>query len=286
MTPEQRVEYETRVRVRQAAIAAAAGILLMAAVLVQIGGPHVNVNEKTLGLITEHKRFTRDLIGSLVAALSLLALGWTLFWLWGAARSRDANIRPPFMGWIAVAGAVIQAISVVLYAVFFGNAASDFVSHGSQTWPEANALLNKSPLVAAQIGNYLGLLLLAVGFTLTSLNAMRVGLLTRFLGYLGIIAAVLTIIPLVPIPIVEAYWLLALAYLLSGRWPNAVPPAWSSGRPERWPSSAELRAARGQAAPRRRRGKPASEPAPAPAGTSAPVTTRASTPKRKRKRRK
>ncbi|MBV9943476.1 MAG: hypothetical protein JO262_15230 [Solirubrobacterales bacterium] len=286
MTPEQRVEYETRVRVRQAAIAAAAGILLMAAVLVQIGGPHVNVNEKTLGLITEHKRFTRDLIGSLVAALSLLALGWTLFWLWGAARARDANIRPSFMGWIAAAGAVIQAISVVLYAVFFGNAASDFVSHGSQTWPEANALLNKSPLVAAQIGNYLGLLLLAVGFTLTSLNAMRVGLLTRFLGYLGIIAAVLTIIPLVPIPIVEAYWLLALAYLLSGRWPNAVPPAWSSGRPERWPSSAELRAARGQAAPRRRRGKPASEPAPAPAGTSAPVTTRASTPKRKRKRRK
>ncbi|MBV9334840.1 MAG: hypothetical protein JO243_03025 [Solirubrobacterales bacterium] len=286
MTPEQRVEYETRVRVRQAAIAAAAGILLMAAVLVQIGGPHVNVNEKTLGLITEHKRFTRDLIGSLVAALSLLALGWTLFWLWGAARARDANIRPSFMGWIAAAGAVIQAISVVLYAVFFGNAASDFVSHGSQTWPEANALLNKSPLVAAQIGNYLGLLLLAVGFTLTSLNAMRVGLLTRFLGYLGIIAAVLTIIPLVPIPIVEAYWLLALAYLLSGRWPNAVPPAWSSGRPERWPSSAELRAARGQAAPRGGRGKPASEPAPAPAGTSAPVTTRASTPKRKRKRRK
>ena len=230
MTPEQRVEYEAGARTRQAAIAAAAGILLMVAVLVQIGGPHVSVNEKTLGLITEHKRFTRDLIGSLVAGLSLLALGWTLHWLWGAARARDPNIRPPFMGWIAVAGAVIQAVSVVLYAVFFGNAASDFVSHGSQTWPEANALLSRGPLVAAQIGNYLGLLLLAVGFTLTSLNAMRVGLLTRFLGYLGIIAAVLTIIPLVPIPVVEAYWLLALAYLLTGRWPNAVPPAWSSGR--------------------------------------------------------
>ena len=273
---------------RQAAIAAAAGILLMAAVLVQIGGPHVNVNEKTLGLITEHKRFTRDLIGSLVAALSLLALGWTLFWLWGAARARDANIRPSFIGWIAAAGAVIQAISVVLYAVFFGIAASDFVSHGSQTWPEANALLNKSPLVAAQIGNYLGLLLLAVGFTLTSLNAMRVGLLTRFLGYLGIIAAVLTIIPLVPIPVVEAYWLLALAYLLSGRWPNAVPPAWSSGRAEPWPSSQELRAARGQAPARGGRGKRAPEPAPQAVGapTPAPGSTRSTTPKRKRKRRK
>jgi len=288
MTAEQRVEYEGGVRTRQAAIAAAAGILLMAAVLVQIGGPHVNVNEKTLGLITEHKRFTRDLIGSIVAAFSLLALGWTLYWLWGAARARDPNIRPSFMGWIAAAGAVIQAVSVILYAVFFGHAASDFVSHGTQTYPEANALLTKGPLVAAQIGNYLGLLLLAVGFTLTSLNAMRVGLLTRFLGYLGIIAAVLTIIPLVPIPVVEAYWLLALAYLLSGRWPNGVPPAWSSGRVERWPSSQELRAARGQASPRG--GRAGRAPAPAPqavgAATPAPRSTRSTTPKRKRKRRK
>ena len=48
----------------------------------------------------------------------------------------------------------------------------------------------------------------------------------------------LTIIPLVPIPIVEAYWLLALAYLFSGRWPSGVPPAWASGRAEPWPSAA------------------------------------------------
>ena len=52
----------------------------------------------------------------------------------------------------------------------------------------------------ALTGAAVGFFLLAVGFTLTSLNAMRVGLLTRFLGYLGIIAAVLTIIPLVPRP--------------------------------------------------------------------------------------
>ena len=84
---------------------------------------------------------------------------------------------------------------------------------------------------------------------LVSLNAMRVGLLTRFLGYLGIIAGVLTIIPLVPIPIVEAYWLLALAYLLSGRWPSGVPPAWSSGEAVPWPGrQQQVRAARGEPA--------------------------------------
>jgi hypothetical protein len=121
-----------------------------------------------------------------------------------------------------------------------------------------------------------------------SLNAMRVGLLTRFLGYLGIIGGVLTIIPLVPIPIVEAYWLLALAYLLSGRWPSGVPPAWSSGRAEPWPSSQQLRAARGQPAARRGRAKPAPTPAPEPVGAPSPASagTRSTTPKRKRKRRK
>jgi hypothetical protein len=289
MQPKERLEYEARVRNRQAALAAVAGILLMLAVVVQIGGPHVNVSEKTLSLVTENKRFTRDLIGSIIAAFSLFALAWTLLWLWDAARARDPNVRPWFMGWIAAAGAVIQAIGVVVYAVAFGNAAHDFVGHGTQTWPEANALLTGGALVAAQIANYFGLLLLAVGIVLVSLNAMRVGLLTRFLGYLGIIAGVLTILPLVPIPIVEAYWLLALAYLLTGRWPSGVPPAWSSGRAERWPSSQELRAARaGQATPRGGRAKRAPEPAPQPVGAPAPTTgsTRSTTPKRKRKRRK
>jgi hypothetical protein len=290
MDTKQRLEYEARTRNRQAGIAAAAGILLILAVVIQIGGPHVSVNEKTLGLVTENKRATRDLVGSVVAAFSLVAIGWTLLWLWDAARAREPNLRPSFMGWIAVAGAGIQAVGVVVYAAAFGNAASDFVSHGSQTYPEANHLLTGGVLVAGQIANYLGLLLLAVAIVLISLNAMRVGLLTRFLGYLGIIAGVLTIIPLVPIPIVEAYFLLALAYLLSGRWPSGVPPAWSTGKVERWPSSAEVRAARGQSPARGGLFKPAPAPAPKPApepvGAPARSATRSTTSKRKRKRRK
>jgi hypothetical protein len=294
METEQRLEYEARVRPRQAAVAAAAGILLMVAVIIQLGGAHVSINEKTLGLITENKRFARDLIGSLATALSLFAVSWTLLWLWGAARARDSNVRPWFLGWIGAAGGVIQGISVIAYVLAFGSAAHDFVHQGQQTYPQAQALLSRGSLVIAQIGNYLGLFLLAIGLVLIALNSMRVGLLTRFLGYLGIIAGVLTIIPLVPIPIVEAYWLLALAYLLSGRWPSGVPPAWSSGRAEPWPSSQQLRAARGQPAPRAGRAKRAPEPAPqaagAPQAAAAPApaagATRATTPKRKRKRRK
>jgi hypothetical protein len=287
MTTEERLAYEARVRNRQAALAGAAGILLMVGVVIQIGGPHVNVSEATLGLITEHKRFTRDLLGSIITALSLLCVAWTLYYLWDAARAREPAVKPWFLGWVAVAGAVIEAISVIVYVIAFGSAASDFVSSGSQTYPEAHTLLSRGSLIIGQIGNYLGLFLLAIGIVLISLNAMRVGLLTRFLGYLGIIAGVLTIIPLVPIPIVEAYWLLALAYLLSGRWPNGVPPAWATGEAVPWPGRQQLGAARDQPATRggrRRAPQPAPETVGAP--TPAPASTRSTTPKRKRKRRK
>jgi hypothetical protein len=134
-------------------------------------------------------------------------------------------------------------------------------------------------------------LLIALSFVLVSLNAMRIGLLPRFMGYLGMIAGALVLFPFLPVPIVQAYWLLALAYLVSGRWPTGVPPAWRTGRAEMLPSSAEVRARR--AAERsgggdrggRSKPAPASTPAPEAAGAGGGARTRASTPKRKRKRR-
>ena len=51
----------------------------------------------------------------------------------------------------------------------------------------------------------LGSLTLAVGLVLVSLNAMRVGLLTRLLGYLGIVAGAMLV--LFPLPVVQIFWL-------------------------------------------------------------------------------
>jgi hypothetical protein len=123
---------------------------------------------------------------------------------------------------------------------------------------------------------------------------MRVGLLTRFMGYLGIFAGILVLFVITPIPIVQAYWLIAIGYLISGRWPSGLPPAWQSGRAEPWPSTQQVREQRQKAMQdRRARGKPVGKPgkaapAPAPEPAVAPAGrgTRATTSKRKRKRRK
>jgi hypothetical protein len=95
-------------------------------------------------------------------------------------------------------------------------------------------------------------LLTAVSFVLVSLNAMRVGLLTRFMGYLGIFAGVLTIAAITPVPVVAGYWLVALAVLFLGRWPTGTPPSWRSGKAEPWPSTQQLRE---QAAAQREAGR-------------------------------
>ena len=62
---------------------------------------------------------------------------------------------------------------------------------------------------------------------LLSLNAMRAGLLTRFMGVLGMICgAALVLLPQNPIVV---FWLLALAVLFAHRWPQGMPPAWETG---------------------------------------------------------
>jgi hypothetical protein len=77
---------------------------------------------------------------------------------------------------------------------------------------------------------------------------MRVGLLTRFMGVLGIIVGVLFIIPIgSSLPIVQAFWLTSLGVLFLGRWPSGMPPAWVTGEAQPWPTQQELREARMEA---------------------------------------
>jgi hypothetical protein len=240
MTADGQLQYEARVRPRQAAIAGAAAILLIASAVVQLAGPHTTVNEVTLGLIFEHRRFLLDVVGAVLQAGGWVALASTLWFLFGAARAREKRIQP-FMGILALVGAPLAAIGILGYVISYGSAAQQFVSHGAQTYPEAHHLMSAATLSIFQIVDYLGELLLAVSFVMVSLNAMRVGLLTRFLGFLGIIGGVLTLFVITPVPIVQFYWLAAIAYLFTGRWPSGVPPSWRTGRVEKWPSAQEVR---------------------------------------------
>lgn len=310
--PEQHLAWEARQRPRVAAAAALAGVLTLGAgiangiifqdaprapLLPSLARAAQPGPVGTLpSLRVPFYEFYDDRIGALLATsvlrgLGLLAMGWVLAFLARATRARRPEL-PRAATTVGVVGAVLAALATVLSTVASTSAVSDFLA-GPRTVQAATEITKGSLLVAAQFIGLAGALALGLGFVLVALNAMRAGLLTRFLGVLGIITGVLVVIPIgSPLPIVQCFWLFAVAVLLLGRWPNGQPPAWQTGRAEPWPSSAQVREARReQATARRARGRVAGAPAAGPVEEDEPAAVpagarpRTASKKRKRKRR-
>jgi hypothetical protein len=124
---------------------------------------------------------------------------------------------------------------------------ASFAGSSDHSTAAAHDAISPAAYVVGSLFQYLGRLGLAVGFVMVSLNAMRVGLLTRFMGVLGILSGLLFLLQVTALPVVQAFWLVALGAMISGRW-RSVPPAWSSGRPEPWPTRQEQLEARASGA--------------------------------------
>jgi membrane protein implicated in regulation of membrane protease activity len=228
------------------------------------------------------ERATTVLLSSVVTGIGYLALGWALTYLAVAVRARRAEF-PRFVVYLPLIGGILQAITTIV-AAFGTDAAIRSFLDGPRTVDAANDITASGLTVFATILGLPGALALALGLVFVGLNAMRTGLLTRFMGVLAIITGVLQILPFGgPLPVVQSFWLLMLAVLFAGQWPGGVPPAWRTGKAEPWPSSAQIREQRAKAAAERRGETHEPEPdrEPVTAGRSPSASAR----KRKRKRR-
>jgi len=286
MTTVDTVSLERRQRPRYALIAGLAAILLFAGMILQTIGPQAKVGELTVQLLVTDRRRGLEIVGAVVNGLGILGLAAILAFLFASVRARRPNTSPAIRI-TALVGGLLSAAGGVGYGVVITQKAHQFVTHGLQTYPQADALLRSGPVSILQYVGLVGALLLAIAFVLVALGAMRVGLLTKFIGYVGIAGAAASLL-LVGSPIglfIEVIWLLSVAYLLSGRWPNGDPPAWRTGEAVPWPSAAEVREQR-QAASARRAPSPAKRPQPKPQPVAAGTSARPAAPKRKRKRRR
>ncbi|MDX6678198.1 MAG: hypothetical protein QOE31_2250 [Solirubrobacteraceae bacterium] len=181
---------------------------------------------------------------SLVLALAAAAIGLTLTHLYRSVKARRAELQR-YVVYAAVAGAVLVAVSGVVQAIGVSAEAAAFAGSSSQTSDAARDVLQGPVIIAALLLRQIGVFALGFAVVVLSLNAMRVGLLTRFMGVLGIIVGVLFIIPVgSSLPIVQAFWLMALGAMFLGRWPPGLPPAWVTGEAQPWPTQQELREAR------------------------------------------
>lgn len=92
----------------------------------------------------------------------------------------------------------------------------------------------------AEFIQFAGLLALAFGLVYGCLHAMRVGLLTRFWGSLGMAIGAASIFGLFQLGVI---WFLYFGLLLMGWVPGGRPPAWETGEAIPWPTPGEKAAA-------------------------------------------
>jgi len=306
MDTEQQLAWERRQRPRGAAAAMLAAFLTLGASLANglllSDRPVVGVLESLERALAPGATATQPslrvpffeyvqdraaaLVGTSVAqALAYLATGYALFLLATATRARRPQL-PRIANYLGLFGGVLLALAGVFSTLATTLAVNDFLS-GPRTVDAADDVRQSPLVITAQLVGLPGTLALALGFVLVSLNAMRAGLLTRFMGILGMIVGVLVVIPIGSgLPVVQVFWLIALGLLLLDRWPNGTPPAWQTGREEPWPTQQEIREGR-QRATAGRDAQPAREPEPEPdpAPTAVAVGADAADRRRKRKRR-
>jgi ABC-type multidrug transport system fused ATPase/permease subunit len=243
------------------------------------------------------------ILGAVLFGLGSLAIYFAMAYLFRAVRARKPELQK-----IALIMAAIGAVGFGLgravseIARYLG--ARDFVDAADHTNSAASDALSPPASLIGQVVWQAAALALGFAFVLIALNAMRVGLLSRFMGVLGIIVGVTFVLPLDQQGIIRVFWLGALGVLFLGRMPSGMPKAWTTGSAEPWPSQQQLReqrqAARAEAAAER--GKPAlgrssptertpaKAPPPAPPSPRRPDAAAAGTEhseskKRKRKRR-
>ncbi|HXW59001.1 MAG TPA: DUF4386 family protein [Solirubrobacteraceae bacterium] len=209
------------------------------------GAPSVSPSAAPVKGISHHA-FTL-LVGSALKSLSLVVLVLVLLVLLDATRFRRPETFRPARALVLVGGVALAVLYVVHEAVETIRAHEFAVGHDFSTHA-AEQVTGGGVNTAFDAVSLLATIALVVGMIATCVNAIRTGLLTRWMGVIGILAAVLILLPLggqEPLfEIIPAFWLVAMGVLYMGRWPNGEPPAWAAGEARPWPTQAELRAER------------------------------------------
>jgi hypothetical protein len=329
MTPEEILEEEAAGRQRAGFAALGAALLtILGVILTTVGQPGASeFDDKIVTVVDAMGRAAAGepippgrisafaikvgehpwvpIAGAIFYGIGSLAIFFAMAYLFRATRARRPNM-PQFTLILVAIGAVGFGIGRAVSEVARYVGAHNFVNAADQSNSAATDALSPTATLVGQLIWETSALALGFAIAIISLNAMRVGLLTRFMGILGVIVGV-AVAPILPIDqqgIIRVFWLAALGMLFLGRLPSGVPKAWTTGEAEPWPSQQQLREQReaaraerdgagGEPEPREQRGSgrkaPAAPPPKAPSprrpDPAAAGTEHSASKKKKRKRR-
>jgi hypothetical protein len=245
MHRSQVVTWEERWSTPAALAALGAVAFVVAAIVVASQGVgSADGDSELLRNVDAHR--TAQMISSILQAIGVGLLAAPLYYLFRSAKARSERMRGQLVG-VIVAAPLFLAALAILSGISTLHAASDFVSNevphlvakgvalNSDRADEiANETISDAPLrpLAAGfgLGGQLGFL---VAMVYTCLYAMRVGLLSRFWGSLGMALGAVSFIFFQ----FALLWFVYLGILLLRR--DSKPPAWAAGEPIPWPTAGD-----------------------------------------------
>ena len=322
MTPEEILASEAAGRLRAGyAALAASSLTIIGVILTTVGQPGASeFDDRIVSVVDAMSRAaagepippgrisafavdvgqhpTVPIVGAILYGLGSLAIYFAIAYLFQATRARRPGTQQIAL-LLAAIGAVGFGVGRAVAEVARYLGARDFVHAADKTNSAATDALSPTATLVGQLIWETSALALGFAIAMISLNAMRVGLLSRFMGVLGVIVGV-AVAPILPIDqqgIIRVFWLAALGMLILGRWPSGMPKAWVTGEAEPWPTQQQLReqreAARAEPEPSTPRSNgrstpptpPPAAPTPRRPDPAAAGTEHSASKKKKRKRR-
>jgi hypothetical protein len=234
--------WEERWATPTALAALASVIFVIAAIVVATQGVgSASGDSELLRNVDAHR--SAQLISSILQAIGVGLLAAPLYYLFRSAKARSERMRGQLVG-VVIAAPLFLAVLAILSGVSTLHAASDFVSNevphllakgvalnSDRADDIANETIADAPLrpLAAGfgLGGQIGFLFAMV---YTCLYAMRVGLLPRFWGSLGMALGAVSFLFFQ----FALLWFAYFGVLLLRR--DSLPPAWATGEPIPWPT--------------------------------------------------
>jgi hypothetical protein len=245
---EEQLQWEARWGLPAAIAAFVAGAMLLVSGLLFIPEDRKGIEPNPDILLSIHEQSGAYLTSAVLAAVASVVLIGVFLYLFRASIARGAAV-PHWFLYLVIGAPILYAIATVLGALDAIDIADEFADgtpiRGQAGEDRARDLGGSSGLLVGL--STAGTVGLAFLFVMLPLRARRVGLLTPFMGILGVVAGALIVfrgqLPGLA-TVLQAFWLGALGALLLGHWPGGRGPAWASGKAEPWPTAAQRRGVR------------------------------------------
>jgi hypothetical protein len=245
---EDQLQWEARWGLPAALAAFAAGAMLLVSGLLFVPEDREGIESNPDFLLSVNDQTGPYVTSAVLAAIGALLVIGVFLYLFRAALARGAAV-PRWFVYLIVGAPILYAISTVWATVEVIDIADEFAAgtpiRGDAGTDRARDLSNSAALLLGV--STAGTVGLAFLYVMLPLRARRVGLLSPFMGILGVVVGALIVFRS-QFPglatVVQAFWLAALGALLLGRWPGGRGPAWASGRAEPWPTAAQRRGLR------------------------------------------